>query len=110
MYPICCAAGFPMPVKAGKMEVYGVSATVKNTAEDATLRLYDDRTISSDAKFGNILEESFEGPTEISYIKGLGNGSGVIEQWFAEPIKLRNGISVSISENVTPGSISVYIR
>jgi hypothetical protein len=109
MYPLTCAAGFPMPLHAGKYEIYGMSATVDTIANDARVRLYDDRGIT-DTKFGRVLDEDFVGTVELVDVKGIGNGNGNLEKWFSEPIKTRNGISVSISDNIIAGSLSVYVR
>lgn len=109
MYPLTCVAGFPMPLHAGKYEIYGVSATVDSLAENARIRLYDDRGIT-DSKHGRILEKDFVGTVELVDVKGIGNGNGNLEKWFAEPIKTRNGISASISDNIVAGSLSVYVR
>lgn len=98
-----------MPLHAGKFEIYGVSATVYNLSNNARIRLYDDRGIS-DTKFGRILADNHIGTVELVDIKGIGNGNGNLEKWFAEPIKTRNGISVSISDNIIAGSLSVYVR
>jgi hypothetical protein len=99
-----------MPVKVGKMEIWGMKATVKNTANDARVRIYDDRAVNPGDNFGRILPDTFDGTTEIFDVKGLGNGNGNLEQSFSEPIKIRNGLSVSISDNIVAGSLAVFVR
>lgn len=109
MYPLTCNAGYPMPVRAGKFEVFAMSATVATLANDSRVKLIDDRGIT-DVNFGRILPNTFVGPTEIIDVKNIGNGSGTVEASLAEPVKVRNGISVAIADNIVAGSLKLFVR
>lgn len=111
MYPLTCRGGFPMPVKAGRFEVVGVRATVNTTTADSRLRLIDDPNIKEGEPFGKILTDSYTGAgTQIADVKGIGGTDANLEVLFPEPMKLRNGVSITHCDNLVTGSIALYVR
>jgi len=114
MYPLTCHAGYPMPVKAGKFEVWGFQATVRETGSDSQVTLVDDKNITVDnnnTKWGNLLTstEAAERPTHILEKKGYCIfNNGTLEYMLSEPIKTRKGISVYLT-NINPGTLKVFV-
>lgn len=115
MYPITCAGGYSIPVKAGQFDIIGIRATVSNTAAASQIILYDDGYSGED--WGRILPGTFDpGSSEqvkvvlISNIKGIANVDANLEVLFPEPVRIRHGTSVSKTTNLVPGSIQVYCR
>lgn len=110
MYPLQCAGGFPLPIKAGKLEIYGVSAVVSDTTAASRLTLIDDRNLPEGAVVGRVLGSDYDDDKGIIDIKGIASADGVLEQIFPEPLKLRHGLSSVNSSNLVAGTIKVYVR
>ena len=117
MYPVTCAGGYAVPLKAGSFEIVGLRATVNSPASASQIILYDDGGIPSGDKFGRILPSDFDPGTidskrvtQLCNIKGIANLDANLEVLFPEPIKTRFGTSVSILSNVVPGSVELYVR
>lgn len=109
MYPLTCHGGYPMPIRAGRFEIVQINATVDDLSVDSRLRLIDDGGITDD-KFGRILADGIDQDTGICDLKGIANTVGDLRIQFKEPIKVRDGISISYATNILPGSIFVYTR
>jgi hypothetical protein len=109
MYPLQCAGGFSMPAIAGKFELLGFSATIKTPASTSQFALIDDDAIIDGSKVGYVYSDISEKKGILANVKGLANGSGVLEVIFYEPVKTRYGVSV-IADNLVPGSVCVYRR
>ena len=112
MYVAQCAGGYPMPLKAGKFEVYGVRATIKDPTAAARLTLLDDETIVDGSKVGNIYppDTYMTKKTIIMDERTVANTVGNIEMMFPEAIKTRQGISVAGMTNILGGSTMLYVR
>lgn len=103
MYPLHCVAGYPLPVKKGKFEVCHVLATVNSVGTASRLVLTD----SEEGIIGSADDPAIG--QKIIDLKG-GTSDTVLEWVAAEPIKVRNGVTVAINDNVLAGSIFVYVR
>jgi len=113
MYMLTCVAGFNVPIRSGKMEIVGMTATVADATAASQVALVDDPGIRSDWKTGRILD-SVEEPTEqkgiIANIKGHGSAyDTVLEWWPCEPVKTRYGLSLCFT-NIEQGSMCIYVR
>lgn len=102
-YPITCAGGYPVPIKAGKMEVTGVLATADSTAAASRLTLVDDDAYSA-------LTDDSDAKPVLADLKGIANSDGNISVFFSEPIKVRKGVTVCNASNLLGGRVFVYIR
>jgi hypothetical protein len=66
MYAVQCYAGFPMPVKVGRMRVCHIRATISDPTKAASLKLIDDMGIvegnsdSAGTIVGRILTDDFQ--------------------------------------------------
>jgi hypothetical protein len=111
MYPMQCLAGFPMPLLAGKYEVYGFSCSVTTSASTSQIAFLDDETIKADDKFGKLipLTDIYNGKVLLIDIKNIASLDKNISYEFAEPIKVRHGLSMA-ADNIVGGSICVYRR
>ena len=104
MYPIQCAGGYALPIKEGKFEICGVQIPSSNTAAAIRMTLRD-----SDAR--KIVTDLPENGTVIFDSKGLANAQGEISVMFAEPIKVRNGVTIDDNfSNGIAGKNCVYVR
>ncbi len=110
MYVAQCYAGFPMPLKAGKNEIYGVRATLVSTSAVSRLTLVDDADLPEGSNFGNIYAASMIKKTTIIDERTVASTIGNIDVMFPEPIKTRRGVSVAGATNLIGGSIMLYIR
>lgn len=111
MYPMQCAAGFPMPLFAGKFEIVGFTATVETPAATARLAIYDDREIKPGDTFGKLIAEDdrYNKKTLLVEIETIAAYGINIFYDFGEPIKIRNGVSIC-ADNIVGGSLCVYRR
>ena len=104
MYPIQCHGGYSLPIKAGKFEVLGVQIPASSTAVATRITLRDSaasKVVTDAPESGSVI---FDG-------QGIANGDGAISVMFAEPIKVRNGVTVDDNfSNGTAGKNCVYIR
>lgn len=109
-YPTQCYAGFPNPLMVGKFEITGFSATVKTPASTSQLAIFDDARLGN-ALFGRTipLADIFNTKTLIADVKTVAATDGYICYEFAEPIKIRYGISIA-ADNIEGGSICLYRR
>lgn len=110
MYVAQCSAGFPMPLKAGKYEIYGVRATLASSAAVARLTLIDDADLPEGSNWGAIYPASLEKKTVIIDERTIANTVGGIDVMFPEAIKCRRGISIAGATNLVGGSITLFIR
>lgn len=55
MYPITCVAGFNMPAKAGKFEVWGFHVAVSDATLSSDFAIVDDPNIKSSDSVGKLL-------------------------------------------------------
>lgn len=111
MYVAQCFAGFPMPLKAGKYEVFGVRASIKDATAAARLTLVDDQDLEEGAKWGAIYSTAEVADKKCMIIdeRTVANTVGNIDVMFPEPIKLRRGISMAGS-NLRGGTVTLLIR
>lgn len=105
MYTLTCAAGYPNPIREGKFEIFGMSATVNDVSAAARVRLID----NSERK---IFAPSYSSPSDVPIIdeKVVAGEKGTIQIQFSEPIKLRKGLSVVNADNIVVGSLKVFAR
>lgn len=103
MYMLLCRGGFALPIKKGKMELCGISATVSSSAAVSELSVIDTDT-------GIPVPESTENTNVVLHLKGTANVDGNLTQFFKEPITIRDGISIGYANNILPGSIIAYVR
>jgi len=109
MYPVQCYAGFAMPVKKGKFEIYGFSAPVSALGADSQFAIVDDVNIADTDTHGRILSTIIDQKNVLANAKGLASATQMLEGSFSEPIKTRRGISV-LATNLVGGSVCVYVR
>uniref|UniRef100_A0A6H1ZWD3 Uncharacterized protein n=1 Tax=viral metagenome TaxID=1070528 RepID=A0A6H1ZWD3_9ZZZZ len=111
MYPIQCYAGFAMPIKKGKFEIYGFSATVSDPTVDSRLVIVDDTTIADTDVLGKVLILADINSQKVILVnkKGIANVDPYLAEGFSEPIKTRNGTSV-LARNLIGGSVCLYVR
>jgi hypothetical protein len=111
MYVAQCHAGFPMPLKAGKQEVYGVRATLQDATAAARLTLVDDYSLADDAKFGALYSTTAVADKPCMFVdeRTIANTVGSIDVMFPEAIKLRRGVSMAAS-NLKGGTVTLLIR
>lgn len=103
MYPLQCKGGYPFPIQAGMKSIAGVMATVNDTTAASRLKLVD----SSDNKI--VVDGDCKAC--IADLKGVANSDGTIGVMFPEAVKVRNGVAItSVSSNLVPGSVFVYVR
>jgi hypothetical protein len=110
MYPVQCAGGYPVPVKMGKMEVWGMRATVKDPTADSRLTIIDDVALGDNVSMGRILTDDYTNKVVICDLKGVANAEGTLYEVFPEPIKVRRGVSIINASNVEPGKNILYVR
>jgi len=91
-----------MPVKAGKFEVFGVRATVNKLDAASRLTIYDGA--------GKIVDDDNTVKPIICDIIGVATADAYLVESFSEPIKVRDGISVSNAENLVGGRTIVFVR
>jgi hypothetical protein len=104
MYPITCAGGYPIPIKIGKMSIVGIVATVNDPTAASRITLVDSAA-------GKELADDSDLKPAIVDLKGLANANGTIGVMFAEPIKLRDGVTIGRNTtNLIAGRTFVYIR
>jgi hypothetical protein len=104
MYPITCLGGYPIPIKKGRFAIMGIVAVVNDTASASRVTLVD-----SDE--GKEIPDSQSVKPVISDMKGLANGDATLGIMFAEPIKVRHGITItSATTNIVAGRTLVYIQ
>lgn len=104
MYPLLCKGGYPVPIKAGRFSIVGVMATVNDPTAASRLTLIDS------GEGLQVTDDQAMKPV-ICDIKGLANADGTIGVMFAEPIKLRDGVSIgSNTTNLMAGRTIVYVQ
>lgn len=103
MYMLLCKGGYAVPIKAGKVELCGISATVASSAAISELSLVDTDT-------GIPVPASTENTEVLVHLKGTANVDGHLTEFFKEPITVRKGLSVAYATNILPGSIIAYVR
>ena len=99
MYPVTCAGGHAVPIKAGRFEIYGVAAIAEDTTASMRLTFVD----SSQNKI--LADEAASGTVIIDL-----QGDTMFGEYFPEPIKVRNGICVTNATNVLAGRTRLMIR
>ena len=110
MYPLTCYAGFPMPLKAGKMEICGFTCAAEDTALAIELAIVDDERLTANDTFGKLLDSPNGYKKKLMHRKGIATyGVQIDSPVMSEPIKTRHGISV-YSSNVKGGSLCIYVR
>lgn len=111
MYVAQCHAGFPMPLKAGKFEIYGVRASISDTTAATRLTLVDDQDLPEGSRFGNIYSTSEVGSKKCAFVdeRTVASTVGSIDVMFPEAIKMRNGVSMAGS-NLIGGTVTLLIR
>jgi hypothetical protein len=107
MYPITCKGGYPLPIKAGRFSIWGISITAANTAAASRITLVDCAT-NREVSDAEILTDKDTRPVLMD-LKGLANGDGNLSFVFPEPIKVRNGVTIANGTNLLPGRNIVYI-
>jgi len=108
MYPIQCAGGFSIPLKAGKFRIMGIKATISDPTAVARIMLVDDPDISKNQSSQGYLISSASNQRRIlADIKSVASTVGCLEADFPSPIKTRHGTSAYFT-NVLPGSVCVY--
>lgn len=110
MYPITCAGGYPLPMKAGKFEIFGFRASINTAGTAARVTLVDDETIDDYAKVGTVHADSTTLKTTIIDVRDPLGTTGNLEVMFPEPIKTRHGISISGWDNIVVGTGMLYVR
>jgi hypothetical protein len=109
MYPLTCAGGYAVPIRAGKFEIVQIKATIDDLSVDSRLRIIDDDGITS-SRWGRILADGTDQDTGICDLKGIADTVGDLSLDLIEPIKVRDGISISYATNLVPGNIFIYVR
>ena len=113
MYSIQCHAGFSMPLgkTVEKGEIYGFNATVNDPAAASQFAIIDDDTLTESSSLGRLLTsvELSDAKVIIANIKGIASVDSILSDQFAEPIKIRKGISV-YAINLKGGSVCLYRR
>ena len=111
MYPITCLAGFPNPIaRSGKCEIVGYSVVPDAVGTATEVAIIDDVTIKDSDNFGKFIGvgDIPNSKTIIAWDRvSAGFNGGSIA--FPEPIKIRRGISVGMS-NVKAGGFILYIK
>lgn len=110
MYAVQCHAGFFVPVKAGRLEVFGFSGMVKDPTAPSRVTIIDDKTIRPEATLGKIYNSNYTDQFGIIDFKGVASETGMVEQIFPEPLKLRYGASAVASNNMIAGTLKLYVR
>lgn len=109
-YPLTCYAGYPMPIRTGKFEIVGFSATANDATADSQVALLDDPGVNPDLLNGRILSTlPVTQKGIIINIPGLANIDSYLAYDFGEPVKVRNGLSI-YTENIKAGTFCVYVR
>lgn len=103
MYMLLCRGGYAVPIKPGKMELCGISATVLAPASTSELSLVD-----TDSGIPEVA--STENTEVLVHLKGTANVNGHLTEFFKEPITIRKGLSVAYADNILAGSIIAYVR
>lgn len=102
-----------MPVKKGRFEILGFTATVSDPTAASQIQMWDDESITDVSTQGNILTigstEAAQRKTLIANIKGIANADACLEVLFPEHLKTRRGISVATS-NIVGGSFFLYVK
>ena len=106
MYPIKCAGGFSIPIKAGKFSVHGIVATVNDLTANSRIALVDDENIKGQSQ-GFVLGSLDNVKYVIADFKGVASVDGTIGGMLPEPVKVRHGLSAYF-DNVVAGSVCVY--
>ena len=109
MYVQQCFGGFPVPLGAGKFEVFGVKATVSDPTAASRLTLIDDMDLPAGNNTGRVLTEDNQ-KVQFVDIKGVANVDATLEVFFSEPIKTRKGVSTINASNLIGGKVMLYIR
>lgn len=103
MYPLQCSAGYPMPVKDGKFEIFAVGVKYTTAGSEYELALWDtgaNAIIDQDNPPGDA--------RRIFHFFGKDDASPYFP--FPEPLKTRKGISIGTISNIDAGQIYVYVR
>jgi len=103
MYMLQCRAGYAVPIKAGKMELCGVSVTVASPAAVSEVSFVDTDTNAPVAA-------STENKNVVVHLKGTADVNGHLTEFFKEPIIIRKGLSLAYDTNVLAGNIIAYVR
>ena len=109
-YPLLCAGGFPVPLKAGKFEIIGYSVAPSTIGTQMDIGLVDDETIKEGVGFGNVIdsEENCLRANRIIHFAKQPANAGVYDFIFPAPVKTRNGLSL-YTTNVLAGTFCVYV-
>lgn len=110
MYPILCTGGYGVPLKAGKCEIIQITAAASDSVAAARLTIVDDRDLTKEDRYGNLLEAKENQHSLVFDKKRVAACDANIDWHPAEPLRVRHGLSVVNAENLVPGSIMVYIR
>jgi len=103
MYPLTCAGGYPVPIKAGRFSICGVAMTASDPTAASRCTFVDSG--------GFIIEtDSQDLKPVLADIKGVANVDGLKSVFFPEPIRVRNGISIANLTNVVSGRTIVYVQ
>jgi hypothetical protein len=104
MYPITCAGGYPIPIKAGRgLQIVALVVTASDTTAATRCTFVDDDSFKE-------VTDSQSLKTVIADLKGLANAEGVLGFVFPEPIKVRKGITISNGTNMLAGRTFVYVK
>jgi hypothetical protein len=106
MYPITCAGGYPIPIKKGRFKIHGFLVTANNTASATRCTFID----SDDFKQITDTASNLKNKPVIFDLKGLANAEDTIGVMFAEPVHVRNGITIANGTNLIPGRTLVFIE
>jgi len=103
MYPLQCTAGYAMPIKDGKFEIWaiGFKITTHGTAYD--MALWDTGA--------NAVIDQDNPPSDARRVFRLfGKDDGTDFYPLSQPLKVRKGLSIGTISNVDPGEIYVYVK
>jgi len=103
MYPLQCTAGYAMPVKSGKMEIFALSFNLTAVSTAYELSIWD-------TPVNAIIDPDNPpaGARKIFHINGAGSESPFIT--LPESLKTRSGIAVGDISNVEAGELYIYVR
>ena len=103
MYPLQCTAGYAMPVKSGKMEIFALGFNLTTVSSAYELSIWD-------TSVNTVIDPDNPPPgaRKIFHINGDGADSPFVT--LPEPLKTRNGISVGDISNVEVGELYIYVR
>lgn len=107
-YPLQCAGGYPVPLKAGRFEIWGYSAAPDVIGTATEVAIFDDVTIRPGDNFGRLISTFDENTKACLWYDKVPAGTSPGWQ-LAEPIKTRYGISIYTS-NIKGGSLCLYAR